>query len=116
MNPSDYADYQNAIKNKGSIKYIADGSVLKKTFYKYNYTFIEDGDYQLVFDNTDAPKGGGSPLNQVEMNLKVSVSAARSGNTPGPTGDVPYTVTPKASGFEAILAAFVIVTLALRRK
>jgi hypothetical protein len=118
MKPSDYADYQNAIKNKGSIKYIADGSVLKKTNNKYTYTFIEGGDYQLVFDNTELPKGGGVPMNQVEMTLKVSVSAATSGNTPVPTGDKPYslTPTPKTSGFEAILAAFVIATLALRRK
>ena len=116
MKPSDFADYQAAIQSKGPIKYIADGSVLKKTNSKYTYTFKEDGDYQLVFDNTDVPKGGGSPTNQVEMTLKVSVSAATSGNTPIPTGDIPYAVTPKTSGFEAILAAFIIVTLALRRK
>ncbi|MCZ7401543.1 MAG: emp24/gp25L/p24 family protein [Candidatus Methanoperedens sp.] len=114
MTPSDFADYQNAIKNSGPIKYIAVGSVLKSNYKKYTYTFVEGGDYQLVFDNTDVPKSGGSPLNQVEMNLKVSVSATPL--TPEPTGDIPYSVTPKASGFEAILAAFVIVTLALRRK
>jgi len=57
-----------------------------------------------VIDNTDIPKGGGLPLNQVEMDVKVSVQ------TPAPTPP------PKISGFEAILAAFVIVTLAIRRK
>jgi len=117
MKPSDYADYQAAIQSKGPIKYIADGSVIKKTNNKYTYTFAEGGDYQLVFDNTDVPKLGGYPNNQVEMTLKVSVSEpSASANTPEPTGDKPYSVTPKTSGFEAILAAFVIVTLVLRRK
>lgn len=119
MKPSDYTDYQAAIQSKGPIKYIADGSVIKKTNNKYTYTFTESGDYQLVFDNTDVPKLGGAPNNQVEMTLKASVSApSASANTPEPTGDKPYSVasTPKTPGFEAILAAFVIVTLALRRR
>jgi hypothetical protein len=124
MTPSDYADYQAAIPNRGTIKYIADGSVLKKTIDKYTYTFVEGGDYILVFDNTDVPKFGGSPSGQVEMNLKVSVSAPSPTSviTSEPTGDKPYSVAatptpaPKTSGFEAILAAFVIVTLVLRRR
>lgn len=123
MTPSDYAEYQAAIQNRGTIKYIANGSVLKKTNNKYTYSFAEGGDYQLVFDNTDVPKFGGSPMNQVEMTLKVSVSAAPI-RTPEPTVDKPYTVgetsvptsAPKTPGFEAILAAFVIVTLVLRRR
>jgi hypothetical protein len=122
MKPSDYAEYQAAIQNRGPIKYIANGSVLKKTNNKYTYTLAEGGDYQLVFDNTDVPKFGGSPMNQVEMTLKVSVSPATSVSTPEPTEDVPYSVEatpttpPKTPGFEANLAALVIVTLALRRK
>jgi hypothetical protein len=122
MKPSDYADYQAAIQNRGTIKYIAEGSVIKKTNNKYTYTFAEGGDYQLVFDNTDVPKFGGSPMNQVEMTLKVSVSAPTSVNTPEPSVDKPYSVVatptpaPKTPGFEATLAAFVIVTLALRRR
>ncbi len=124
MKPSDYTDYQAAIQNKGTIKYIAEGSVLKKTNNKYTYTFTEGGDYQLVFDNTDVPKLGGSPNNQVEMTLKVSVSPATAVSTPEPTEDKPYTVgetavstpAPKTPGFEAIIAVFVIVTLALRRR
>jgi hypothetical protein len=123
MTPSDYSEYQAAIQNKGTIKYISDGSVLKQTINKYSYKFTEDGDYQLVFDNTDAPKFGGSPNNQVEMTLKVSVSAAPV-IAQEPTADKPYTVgetavstqSPKTPGFEAILAAFVIVTLVLRRR
>lgn len=122
MKPSDYTDYQAAIKNRGPIKYIADGSVIKQTINKYTYTFTEGGDYNLVFDNTDVPKGGGSPMDQVEMTLKVSVSAPTTGNTPEPTGDIPYSVgatptsAPRTPGFEAIVAAFIIVTLALRRR
>lgn len=122
MKPSDYSEYQIAAKNRGTIKYIAQGSVIKKTNNKYNYTFTEGGDYQLVFDNTDVPKGGGSPIDQVEMTIKVSVSAPTSVSTPEPTGDQPYSVastpmtTPKTSGFGAILAAFIILTLALRRR
>jgi len=119
MKPSDYADYQAAIQSKGPIKYIVDGSVLEKTYKKYTYTFIEDGDYQLVFDNTDVPKTGGSPNSPAEITLKVSVSApSASANTPEPTGDKPYSLTPspKTTGFEAILAFFVIVTLVLRRR
>jgi hypothetical protein len=124
MTPSDYTDYQAAIMNRGPIKYIAEGSVIKKTIKKYTYTFTDGGDYYLVFDNTDVPKGGGSPLDQVEMMLKVSVSAATAVSTPEPTEDRPYTVgetavstpAPKTPGFEAIIAVFVIVTLALRRR
>jgi len=104
MKPSDFADYQNAIQQRGTINYIADGSLTGITSRKYSYKFTEPGDYYLVIDNTDIPKGGGSPLDQVEMNVKVSVQ------TPAPTPP------PKISGFEAILAAFVIVTLAIRRK
>jgi len=116
MKPSDYADYEVAIKNRGTISYIVEGSVLKKNYYKYNYTFTDGGDYHLVFDNTDVPKLGGSPNNQVEITLKVSVSApSASANTPQATGDKPYSVTP-TPGFEGILAALVIVTLALRRR
>jgi len=123
MTPSDYTEYQAAIQNRGTIKDIEQGSVLKKTNNKYTYTFTEGGDYQLVFDNTDAPKLGGSPNNQVEMTLKVSVSAAPV-STPEPTEDKPYTVgetpvstpAPKTPGFEGIIAAFVIVTLVMRRR
>ncbi|MCX9085041.1 MAG: hypothetical protein OIN87_09625 [Candidatus Methanoperedens sp.] len=119
MTPSDYAEYEAAIKNKGTIKYIVNGSLLKKTNGKYTYTFENGGDYQLVFDNSDVPKFGGPPLNQVELNLKVLVSASTAVSTPEPK-DIPYTVvvttTPKSGGFEAILVAFVIVTLAIRRK
>lgn len=104
MKPSDFADYQNAIQQRGTINYLADGSLTGITSRKYSYKFTEAGNYHLVIDNTDIPKGGGSPLDQVEMNVKVSAE------TPEPTPP------PKISGFEAIIAAFVIVTLAIRRK
>jgi len=73
MKPSDFADYQNAIQQRGTINYIADGSLTGITSRKYSYKFTEPGDYYLVIDNTDIPKGGGLPLNQVEMDVKVSV-------------------------------------------
>jgi hypothetical protein len=75
-----------------------------------------------VFDNTDVPKLGGSPKGQAEMNLKVLVSAATPVSTSESAGDIPYSVeatpttAPKTPGFEAILAAFVIVILVLRRR
>ena len=122
MKPSDYEEYQAAIPNRGPIKYIAEGSVLKNINKKYTYTFTEGGDYELVFDNTFVPKLGGSPNNQVEMKFKVSVSAPVSGNTPEPSKDKPYSAgetsssASKTPGFEGILAAFVILTLVLRRR
>jgi hypothetical protein len=119
MKPSDYADYQNAIKQKGTVNYIANGSSLGVTTKKYTYTFQEAGDYYLVIDNTDAPKGGGPPMNQVEMNLKVRVEAPQtpstSGSTPSGSDLTPSsTQPPKTPGFEAIISAFVIVVLFFR--
>jgi len=125
MKPSDYADYPNAITQRGTINYIANGSSKGVTSKKYTYTFTEAGDYHLVIDNTDVPKGGASPMDQVEMNLKVMVStpstpistpsvsvAAPSESVAAPSSTQPQ----KTSGFEAILAAFGIVMLALRKK
>lgn len=97
MKTSDYSGYLNAIKERGTVNYIADGSLLGITSRKYSYRFPEGGNYHLVIDNSDVPKGGGSPLDQVEVNIKVTVE------TPPPP--------PKTSGFEAILAALVIIGL-----
>ncbi len=104
MKSSSYPEYLNAITQRGTINYLADGSSLATTSIKYSYKFPENGDYYLVVDNTDVPKGGGSPTNQVEINLKVSVV------TPAPTEQ------PKTSGFEAILAVFVIFVLIMWKK
>lgn len=123
MKPSDFENYKNAIAQRGSINYIANGSIIGQRIKKYTYTFQEAGDYYLVLDNTDVPKGGGSPLNQVEMDLKVNVEPpsvdkpTTSGSTPSGSDSTPSsTQPPKTSGFEAILGAFVIVMLALRKK
>ena len=123
MKPSDYADYQNAIAQRGTINYIANGSLKSVTSKKYAYTFPEAGDYRLVRDNTDVPKGGGSPMDQVEINLKVTVStpstSTSSASVAAPSESVaaPSSTQPqKTSGFEAILAAFGVVMLALRKK
>ncbi|VVB55930.1 Uncharacterised protein [uncultured archaeon] len=104
MKSSDYPEYLNSVKQRGTINYLVNGSSLATTSIKYSYKFPENGDYYLVFDNTDVPKGGGSPTNQVEINLKVSVV------TPAPTEQ------PKTSGFEAILAVFVIFVLIMWKK
>jgi len=123
MKPSDFENYKSVFAQRGNINYISDGSIIGQRIKKYTYTFQEAGDYYLVLDNTDVPKGGGSPLDQVEMNLKVKVDApstdkpTTSGSTP--SGSAPTqssTQPPKTSGFEAILGAFVIVMLALRKK
>jgi len=118
MKPSDYEDYLNAIEQKGTINYIADGSSKSVTSKKYTYTFTEAGDYHLVIDNTDVPKGGGLPMDQVEINLKVTVSTpSASVAVPSESEAAPSsTQPPKTSGFEAILAAFGVVMLALRKK
>jgi hypothetical protein len=117
MKPSDYADYQGAIKQKGTFNYIANGSSLRVTSKKYTYTFQEAGDYFLVIDNTELPKGGGPSNEQVEMNLKVKVEAPQtpstSGSTPSETVLTPSS-TPKAPGFQAILSASVIMVLFFR--
>jgi hypothetical protein len=104
MKSSDYPEYVNAVAQRGTIIYIVDGSSLGTTSIKYSYKFTENGDYSLVFDNTDVPKGGGSPNNQVDINLKVSEV------TPAPTE------SPKISGFEVILAVFVIFVLVIWKK
>ncbi len=104
MKSSDYPEYLNAVTQRGTINYIADGSTLGTTSIKYSYKFPESGDYYIVIDNTDVPKGGGLPNGQIEINLKVSTV------TPAPTEQ------PKTSGFEFILAGFVIIVLVIRKK
>ncbi len=104
MNASDYPGYVNAVSQRGSFNYIADGSMLGTTSIKYSYRFKESGDYYIVIDNTDLPRGGGSPSNQVEITLKVSVV------TPAPTE------SPKSPGFGFIFAGIVIVALVIRNR
>jgi len=114
MKSSDYPQYPNAIQQRSAINYVADGSSLGTTSIKYSYKFKENGDYYLVIDNTDLPRGGGSPMNQVEINLKVAVvTPAAAAQTPA-TSEQSETSQPKTSGFEAILAAIVIVALVVR--
>ena len=103
MKSSDYPGYLNAIAQRGTFNYIEEASIKGITSQKNSYRFKEKGDYYLVIDNTDVPDGGGSPLDQVDINLKVSVV------TPAPTEP------PKISGFEVILAVFVIFALAYRK-
>lgn len=86
LKPSDYTEYQNAITQiGGNVNYIANGSSISVTSKKYTYTFPEAGDYYLVIDNTDVPKRGAPPMDQVEMNLKVRVDAATM-QTPSTSG------------------------------
>jgi len=121
MKSSDYPAYPDAINQRGSINYVANGSSTGTTSIKYSYKFKENGDYYLVIDNTDLPKGGGSPMNQVDIKLKVSVvesastevTSAPAGVTPVPTGQ-PQTSQPKTPGFGFILAAIVIVAMVIR--
>lgn len=116
MKSSDFMQYSNAINQRSSFNYVADGSSIGRTSIKYSYKFKESGDYYLVIDNTDIPKGGGLPMNQVDVNLKVSVvtpasaevTSASAEATPAPSGQ------PKTSGFEFILTAIVIVALVIR--
>ena len=112
MKSSDYPEYVNAVTQRGTTtNYLVDGSSLGTRNIKYSYKFPENGDYYIVFDNTDVPRGGGSPNNQVEMNIKFSVvTPAPSEVTPGSTEQ------PKTSGFEAILAVFVIFVLIMWKK
>jgi len=123
MKPSDFENYKNAIAQRGNINYITEGSLLGERIKKYTYTFQEAGDYYLVLDNTDVPKGGGSPLDQVEMNLKVKVEApseekpATSGSTPLESAETrPPTQPQETPGFEGVLAVFLIMALILRKK
>jgi len=78
-----------------------------------------------VFDNTDVPKGGGSPVgpggNEFKS-VRFTPHPRLQAKTPEPTEDKPYSVgeTPasvsKTPGFEGILAVFALVTLVLRRR
>lgn len=104
MKSSDYPGYVNAIPQRGTINYIADGSTLGTTSIKYSYKFMESGDYYIVIDNTDIPKGGGSPTNQVEITLKISAI------TPTPME------SQKSPGFGFVLACIVIVALVIRNR
>lgn len=121
LKPSDYSEYQNAIKQiEGTANYIPNGSSLSVTSKKYTYTFPEAGDYFLVIDNTDVPKKvGAPPMDQVEMKLKVRVDApimqTESTSSPTPSGsDMTPSSAQKTPGFEAIISAFVIVVLFFR--
>ena len=122
MKPADFENYKTAITQRGTINYIPDGSLISERIKKYTYTFQDAGDYYLVMDNTDLPKGGGMPLDQIEMNLKVKVEPP---STPGSTTSESSetqssthssTQAQKTSGFEVILAAFAIAMLVLRKK
>ena len=118
MKPADFENYKNAIAQRGNINFIPDGSKIRERVIKYTYKFQDAGDYHLVLDNTDVPKGGASPLDQVEINLKVTVEPP---STPGSTtsessATQSSTQPQKTSGFEAILAAFAIGMLVLRKK
>jgi len=104
MKASDYPGYVNAISQRGSFNYIADGSTLGTTSIKYSYRFAESGDYYIVIDNTDLPKAGGMPTNQVEITFKISTI------TPAPTEP------PKNPGFGFVLAGIVIVALVMRNR
>lgn len=124
MTPSDFENYKTAINQKGmTINYITEGSLKDSTNRKYTYKIKDAGDYHLVIDNTNLPKLGGVPMDQVEMNLKVSVTtqpasdstSTGSESTPSSPGSTPPQ-PPKTPGFGAIVAAFVIVILVLRRK
>jgi len=122
MTPSDYTEYQAAIQNRGTIKYIEQGSVLKKLIINTLIHSLKAGIINLC-SIIRCAKIRRFSYNQVEMTLKVSVSAAPV-STPEQTEDKPYTVgetpvstpAPKTSGFEGIIAAFVIVTLVMRRR
>ncbi len=102
LKSSDYPEYENAVKQHGTFNYLAEGSTLATTSIKYSYRFKENGDYVLVIDNTDVPKGGGAPNGQVETTLKIS------------------TVTPaesqKSPGFEFLLAFIAILARVLLKK
>ena len=121
LKPSDYSEYQNAIKQMSTVNYIANGSSIRVTTGKYTYTFKEAGDYYLIIDNTDVPKGGGPPMGQVEISLKVKVEAptmqtpSTSGSTPSGSDLTPSsTEPPKTPGFEAIISGFVFIVLFFR--
>lgn len=122
LKPSDYTEYQSAITQiGGNVNYIANGSSISVTSKKYTYTFPEAGDYYLVIDNTDVPKRGAPPMDQVEMNLKVRVDAAAmqtpstSGSTPSGSDLTPSSTQPlKTPGFEAIISVFAVIVLFFR--
>ncbi|MFZ3384800.1 MAG: hypothetical protein WA144_12820 [Candidatus Methanoperedens sp.] len=117
MKPADFENYKTAITQRGTINYIPDGSLISERIKKYTYKFQDAGDYYLVLDNTDLPKGGGMPLDQIEMNLIVKVDPpSTSGSTTSESATQSSTQAQKTSGFEAILAAFAIAMLVLRKK
>lgn len=124
MKSSDYPGYLNANKQKGTFNYIEEASMKGQTTLKYSYKFKEGGDYYLVLDNTDVPKGGAAPQNQVEMTLKVSVTTpattegSNEGSTESPaeSSSGSSTGSPKAPGFGFISAILVMAALVVVRK
>lgn len=124
MKSSDYAGYLNAYKSRGTFNYIEEGSMKGQTTLKYSYKFKEAGDYYLVLDNTEVPKGGAPPQNQVEMTLKVSVTtpATTEGSNEGSTESPAESPTessnesPKTPGFGLVLSVISILSLVLIRK
>jgi hypothetical protein len=104
MKSSDHPGYVNAVLQHGTFNYIEEASLKRITSQAYSYKFNDDGDYYLVIDNTDLPKDGGIPSDQVDVRLKVSVVE------PAPAG------APKISGFEVVLAGIVIIALVTRKK
>lgn len=128
MKSSDYPGYLNAYKQKGTFNYIEEASMKGQTTLKYSYKFKEGGDYYLVLDNTDVPKGGAAPQNQVEMTLKVSVTTpATTGGSTGSSAESPSEspsgspsgsskASPKAPGFGFIGAILIMAALVVANK
>ncbi len=122
MTPSEFETYKAAIKQMGAISYVADGSILKTTYKQYTYTFKDPGDYYFVIDNTYEPKGGASPLNQVELSLKLSVTTPTGGAPSNPaltqaaSEGASSTPVQKTPGFEWIISTFVIIIVAIWKK
>ena len=104
MKSSDHPGYVNAVSQHGTFNYIEEASLKRITSQAYSYKFNTDGDYYLVIDNTDVPKDGGIPSDQVDVRLKVSVVEPASAGA------------PKMPGFEFILAAIIIVLLVISKK
>lgn len=124
MKSSDYAGYMNAYNSRGTFNYIEEASMKGQTTLRYSYKFKEAGDYYLILDNTEVPKGGAPPLNQVEITLKVSVTTPSATDNPtessaessseSSTGS--SSESPKAPGFGFITAILVMAALVVVRK
>jgi uncharacterized protein YbcI/phage-related protein len=108
MDSTQFTKYQSMMlggsSEESSTKQIGHGNNVKSK--SYTVTFDNTDRYYIVIDNTIQPKGGAKSSGQVDA--KINITKIETPSTP--------TLIPKSSGFDIILAVFVITAIVLWKR